>query len=160
TLRTDPRCVALNESEAMALRPGSNDPEILELQLKVDAIHHEDADDPTECTIVLAFDFWSAMVEAMCPMPIYRDWLLLHTPTDAYRFHKKYLQILQSKAPGTWSLKAPTHALGVDTVLKTYPDARFIWTHRDPYKVMGSHCSLIKMSQMLFGTTDNLKHIK
>jgi hypothetical protein len=31
----------------------------------------------------------------------------------------------------------------LDSLLAAYPDAKFLWTHRDPAKVLGSVCSLI-----------------
>jgi hypothetical protein len=33
--------------------------------------------------------------------------------------------------------------LALDRLFETYPDARFVWTHRDPAEVLGSVCSLI-----------------
>jgi len=38
----------------------------------------------------------------------------------------------------------------VRALLETYPDARIVWTHRDPYTAMGSLCSLIAGSHTVF----------
>jgi hypothetical protein len=35
-------------------------------------------------------------------------------------------------------LKYPTHLMALDVLLETYPDARLIWTHRDPAVVVTS----------------------
>jgi hypothetical protein len=32
----------------------------------------------------------------------------------------------------------------LDALIEAYPDAKFLWSHRDPAKVMGSVCSLIR----------------
>ena len=32
----------------------------------------------------------------------------------------------------------------LDALLEAYPDAKFLWSHRDPAKVLGSVCSLIQ----------------
>jgi hypothetical protein len=32
----------------------------------------------------------------------------------------------------------------LDALVEAYPDAKFMWSHRDPAKVMGSVCSLIR----------------
>jgi hypothetical protein len=40
-------------------------------------------------------------------------------------------------------LKLPSHALGIRVLMKMYPDARIIWTHRDPFKAVGSLISMI-----------------
>jgi hypothetical protein len=62
----------------------------------------------------------------------------------AYRYHRRTLQLLQWRCPPeTWHLKTPVHMLSMDALNETYPDARFLWTHRDPAEVMGSVCDLI-----------------
>jgi hypothetical protein len=62
---------------------------------------------------------------------------------DAYRWHRKVLQVLQWRMPGRWVLKAPSHLHFLDTLLDVYPDARFVQTHRDPLKVLPSVASLL-----------------
>ena len=42
-----------------------------------------------------------------------------------------------------WLLKAPEHQVHLDTLLKVYPDARIVQTHRDPIKCMASTTSLM-----------------
>jgi hypothetical protein len=44
----------------------------------------------------------------------------------------------------------PSHALWLPTLLQIYPDARLIWTHRDPYTATGSFCSLLSLSHQAF----------
>ena len=36
----------------------------------------------------------------------------------------------------------------IPTLLEIYPDARLIWTHRDPFAATGSLCSLISLAHM------------
>jgi len=49
------------------------------------------------------------------------------------------LQMLNWRNPGLhWMLKAPAHMWGIDAILRVFPDARFIWCHRDPQKVVPS----------------------
>ena len=75
--------------------------------------------------------------------------------TSAYEYQKLVLQILQSKAPGTWNLKMPSHSVHIDTLLKVFPDVRIIWAHRDPYKATGSLCNLWKLpKEVVAGQTD------
>ena len=155
TLRTDPRCLALKARDEVGLTP----PTSAEMRGKLRAMHHDDADGPSECNMLLAYDFWSTAIEAQYPLPEYREWLLSHPGDAAYAVHKRMLQILQSKAPGTWNLKTPGHSLGVEALLNTYPDARIIWTHRDPFEVVGSHCSLIRAVHVSFGAHDTRAEI-
>ena len=60
----------------------------------------------------------------------------------AYDYHRLSLQVLQSRAPGRWSLKAPGHLLALDALLATYPDARVVVLHRDPMRTVPSSASL------------------
>jgi hypothetical protein len=41
-----------------------------------------------------------------------------------------------------WLLKTPQHMLDLPALLKVFPDARLIFTHRDPLSVVGSAASL------------------
>jgi hypothetical protein len=59
----------------------------------------------------------------------------------AYRHHQRALQVMQSRAPGQWILKFPTHAPFLDALLTVYPDARIVLTHRDPIRPLGSSCA-------------------
>jgi Sulfotransferase family len=128
-LKTDPRCLALQEQDAQG------DPFAY--------IHYEAPDGPTECTFVMVGDFKSLFVESLSCSPVYSKWILGADLTSAYEYHRLFLQVLQSQAPGTWALKLPSHALGIRVLMKMYPDARIIWTHRDPFKAVGSLISMI-----------------
>lgn len=130
TLKTDPRCLAMIEEDQK-----TDDP--------IRHIHYEAPDGPTECTFVMAHEFKSLLVESLAAWPAYSEWMLKVDLTSAYEYHHLFLQVLQSGAPGTWSLKLPSHALGIRELMKMYPDARIIWTHRDPFKTTGSLISMI-----------------
>lgn len=41
-----------------------------------------------------------------------------------------------------WVLKTGAHMWGLEHLLRTYPDARIVFTHRDPVKSMTSYASL------------------
>ena len=50
-----------------------------------------------------------------------------------FNWHKRTLKLLQWKYKKPhWLLKNPTHLPRIPQLLKTYPDAKFIFTHRDP----------------------------
>ena len=68
--------------------------------------------------------------------------------TPAYAQHRLALQTLQSRQPTErWVLKTPNHLWHLDALLATYPDARVIWTHRDPGPVVTSLASLANAGQ-------------
>jgi hypothetical protein len=47
-------------------------------------------------------------------------------------------------------LKCPSDLIATDALLAEYPDARLVWTHRDPAAVMASVCTLIAAYLELF----------
>jgi hypothetical protein len=138
TLHTDPRCVALLEQRQRLLKMIQDG--------RIAIPHWEDADGPTEDMFIQNQDFKGLSWDAFLPTSRYAEWLINEAEmTSAYEYQKRYLQVLQSKAPGTWNLKMPSHSVHIETLLKVFPDARLIWAHRDPYKATGSLCSLFKM---------------
>lgn len=50
----------------------------------------------------------------------------------------------------------PSHAIHIDTLLKTFPDVRMIWAHRDPYKATGSLCNLLSLPQQMIMAPANV----
>jgi hypothetical protein len=82
--------------------------------------------------------------------PRYAEWLVNDADkTSAYQYQKRYQQVLQSTAPGTRSLKMPSHAVHLDTLLEVFPDARLVWAHRDPYKATASLGNLWKLAKSI-----------
>lgn len=140
TLYTDPRAMEALEFEKA----------ILEARPDMGKYYRNSAIYPNECVFFMAHDFKTLMLESRGKLPNYRDWLLSTDMTSAYQYHKRFLQLLQADAPGVWNLKMPSHSLWLDTLLETYPDARLIWTHRDPITATGSFCSLLTLAQQAF----------
>lgn len=140
TLKTDPRCLA----------EVAKDETILKMASKVAAAHFEPGDGPTECVHLLAQDFRSLMLAVTTSVPTYHDWLLLTDMESAFEHRKRALQILQSTNPGRWVLKMPSDSLFIRQLFKTFPDARVIWTHRDPYAVVGSSFGMRGNSRPMF----------
>jgi hypothetical protein len=138
TLRTDPRCLALLEQQQNILKfvKAANMP----------LPHWEDADGPTEDMFIHNQDFKGLSWDAFLATQRYAQWLFDDTDmTTTYEYQKRYLQVLQSTAPGTWSLKMPSHSVHIDALLRVFPDARLIWAHRDPYKATGSLANMWKL---------------
>lgn len=137
-LRTDPRCLALLEEQRKILD--------MVTQAKVALPHWEDADGPTEDMFIHNQDFKGLSWDSFLSTSRYAEWLFHEADmTSTYEYQKRYLQVLQSTAPGNWSLKMPSHSVHIEALLTVFPDARLIWAHRDPYKATGSLCNLWKL---------------
>lgn len=103
---------------------------------------------PNECVFFMAHDFKTLMIESKGKLPLYKDFIFSCDMTSSYEYHKKFLQVLQHHTTGVWNVKKPSHALWLETIFKVYPDARVVWTHRDPFTATGSLCSIISLSHM------------
>lgn len=108
------------------------------------ARHPVGATRPEQCNMLSDHAFMNWALLASYDIPSYRDWLLTADHTPSYQAHQQMLQHLQWRHPGQWVLKYPKHMLTLDGLLAAYPDAKLIWTHRDPGKVIPSVISLIE----------------
>ncbi len=140
TLKTDPRALARLEQERA----------MLAAMPEAGKYYRGSAIYPNECVFFMAHDFKTLMIESKGILPEYKEFIFGCDMTSAYEYHKKFLQLLQSEAPGVWNLKKPSHSLFLEYLFKVYPDARVIWTHRDPFTAAGSLCSLISLSHRMF----------
>jgi hypothetical protein len=134
TEHTDPRIeAATKQLEAMQ-----------QLSPRLAAIHEDEPTGPTENHDLLGMSFRTFHFEGMAWIPRYVEWWLRCDMVPAYRFHRRVLQLLQSRCPPSrWLLKSPPDSFCLEAVLAVFPDARFVMTHRDPASVLGSVCSLI-----------------
>jgi hypothetical protein len=119
------------------------------------SLHPFDADSPQECTEITAHTFASRRFDITHEIPSYRRWLAGVGHRDAYRFHRRFLQHLQHQtAPegpaGRWVLKCPDHVFALDAIAEVYPDARIVFVHRDPLKVLASSCRLTEVLRRPF----------
>jgi hypothetical protein len=124
-----------------------NDPRAVEARqraLKMDQSQHiYDPDGPEEDFVMLAPLDMKGYHGAF-PMPDdYIDWWTAADFTSFFSYHHRVLKLLQSHCPpNLWLLKSPVHLFRLDEIAAEYPDATFIWTHRDPAKVIPSVSSL------------------
>ena len=108
-----------------------------------DKIHPIDVDDPEECYHLFRSHFLIPPGFDFGYVPSYWEWWDTQAHADAYRMHKRQLQALQwLDRRQHWVLKCPNHLSGIDHLLDVYPDARIVYTHREPEKIIASLCSL------------------
>ena len=106
---------------------------------------------PQECIAITAQVFMSIQFHTTHKVPSYQDWLENHPHDLGYDFHYRLLQHLQARRPGSrWVLKAPGHLFDLAALLRRYPDARIIQTHRDPLRVVASMASLATVLRRAF----------
>lgn len=104
-----------------------------------------------ECVRITAGDFRSMIFSTQYRVPEYQHWLLHHADmASAYRYHRLFLQYLQSGHSGErWVIKSPAHLWALSSMMHEYPGALTVHTHRDPLRVVCSLASLIDLLRRL-----------
>lgn len=106
--------------------------------------HLIDVEAPEECNSLFQDCFACYATGIFYHVPTYLAWLGQQDLTAAYQYYKTQVQILTYHYPGrTWISKNPDHLLGIDAILKVFPDASMVYLHRDLSEVFGSLCSLL-----------------
>lgn len=113
------------------------------------AMHFHAADLPEEDFLAFEYSFVSTGFMGFLNVPTYVEQVVAGDFSEAYKWHKIFLQALQIGAEGRrWMLKAPEHTLHVATLVAEYPDAFLVQQHRDPSKVMASVFSVLTAARM------------
>jgi hypothetical protein len=121
---------------------------LMKLNPPLKAMHPFGATLAQECVSLFMYDIRTLALETQAHVPTYARWLEQADMAPAYAQHKLALQALQSAQPTErWILKTPNHLWHLDALLAAYPDARIIWTHRDPGPVVTSLASLANAGQ-------------
>lgn len=119
-------------------------------------VHHFDVNEPEEDLGLLRLGFaaWGATI--WFDIPDLARWLAGRDMSQSYAFHRRAMQSYTHQrrqrpghGAGQWVLKAPFHLFELEALIRTYPDALFIQTHREPAQVMGSWCSLVERVRRL-----------
>lgn len=110
------------------------------------SIHPTGPYEPEEELGLLVASMWGMKHEAQWHIPTYGRWCEGESAVPAYRHMADLLRLVgwsqQVSSLRPWILKTPQHMLDLPALLEVFPDARLIFTHRDPLKVVGSAASL------------------
>ncbi|MFC2176104.1 sulfotransferase [Bacteroidota bacterium] len=119
-------------------------------------LHEVKVDSYEECWPMMINQFTAGNWEMMNRFPEFGKWMQQADLRYAYEEYKKYLQILISAEPDKdLVLKCPDHMWYIDKILEVFPDAMFVWTHRDPSKSVASYCSMVSLNwRLLYGEYD------
>ena len=117
-----------------------------------EAIHPTAADAPEECVPFFSNVFRSPTFNVQYRIPSYIDWLLKQDARIGYGQYREQLQIMHFHRPrgDRLVLKDPTHSVFLPAILELFPNARFVFTHRDPVVSLSSMCSLYAYTRAVF----------
>lgn len=120
------------------------------------SLHPLHAELPQECSEITAHVFRSLRFDTTYRIPSYRSWLDRDGHLPAYRFERRFLQHLAHRyGAGRWVLKCPDHLFALDDLRAAFPDARIIFVHRDPLKVLASVAKLTEVLRRPFSRRVN-----
>ncbi|HVV77664.1 MAG TPA: sulfotransferase [Mycobacteriales bacterium] len=113
-----------------------------DVQPEFASIHELRSDLPVECITISAPSFAGSHWSMVLDDP--GEWM--PDPVVDFAFHKAVLQSVQHGKPAMqWLLKTPAYLFMFDDLLKAYPDASVVFTHRDPARTMPSTVSTTAM---------------
>lgn len=107
------------------------------------ALHLNDPDGPEEDLLALAGLTMRSFLGSYPTPDEYIRWWIEDDFQSTYAYHERVLKLLHcERGPRRWLLKSPPHLFKLEAFAARYPDAQFVWTHRDPAKVIPSVASL------------------
>ena len=110
-------------------------------QLDPDIITMHDADPvgPTENHDLHGMAFRTQAFDGLARVPAYYEWWLSADLRPAFEYQRRTAQLLQWRCPpNRWHFKSPPDLFALDVIRMVFPDARFVWTHRDPTQAIPS----------------------
>jgi len=116
------------------------------------AIHPMAPDMTEECVALFMNHFRTLQFDFQYRIPGYVDWMLGQDARIAYSAYHDSLRLIHHFRPGgeRFLLKDPTHLIHIETILQEWPDAKIIFTHRDPVFAISSLCSLQAHTRAIF----------
>jgi len=115
---------------------------------------------PQECGSIVGYTFTSNVFLDMFSIPAYETWLRIQEMEPVYEFHCMFLKHLQWQCPAErWVLKSSDHVHALKTLVETYPDARIVFLHRDPLKVLQAACSQMTLLRSVFSRRLDLRQL-
>jgi hypothetical protein len=109
----------------------------------VKAAHLRTADEVDEPLELMNQSFSTNTFAALFHLPSYDEWFRAQDQRPVYRRLADNLRLIGSNEPEKpWLLQNPGNILALDALLDVFPDAKILWTHRDPGDTLASMSSL------------------
>jgi len=93
-------------------------------------------------------------------MPTWTRWIQENDLTVSYREHRRLIQLLTWRNPvptgGHLVLKCPQNSRSLQTLIDVFPEARLVFTHRDPFRAWVSTLTLVDHITSAFKSNDAL----
>jgi hypothetical protein len=132
--------------------------DILTPELKY--IHKVSNNGPEEGSKILLSSFITQIYPLMFKLPNYYEKLKNEDYEFTYYFFKKSLELMKIDNQRPLVLKAPMHLQSIDQLIHNFPQAKFVFLHRDLKKVIPSAISLAMAYNRLFHQSFDTIYLK
>jgi hypothetical protein len=127
---------------------------------EADSVHPIRATTPHECVAIHSYTLLSREFVTTFRASAYDAFIDTADFDPAYSWEKRFLQYLQWQRPARrWILKAPDHMFKMEALLRVFPDAAIIQTHRNPLEVLESSSRLTDVVQRTFARPQGQREI-
>lgn len=119
---------------------------VLYMSPQIASVHPLGAHEVEEEVGLIQHAFSSQLFEVQAHLPSFAHYLMSHDQTYAYEYMVRLMKLIswwrKDDPAKPWVLKTPQHMQDLDALMRVFPDARIICSHRDPIKAVGSACSM------------------
>jgi hypothetical protein len=119
---------------------------VLYMAPQIAAVHPLGTHEIEEEVGLIQHGFSSQIFELQAKVPSFGEWLMSHDQIAAYEYMVVLMKIISwyrnDPQDKPWILKTPQHMQDLDALMRVFPNAKLICSHRDPIKCVGSACSM------------------
>lgn len=127
------------------------------------AAHPTEALEPDEEVLLMEMSFECAVSSLKTRAPRHRAFVERRDSVPIYEYLRAMLQYLQWQDGGghgrPWIMKSPLHIGNLPALLKVFPDATVVHSHRDPRVAVVSFASLVEASRRMSSDDVDLEEI-
>ena len=114
------------------------------------AVHPLGTEEVEEEAGLIQHGFETSLFTAMNTLPSYFDWYIDRPCDDSYEYMVKLMKLIswfrKDDPSKPWILKTPEHMVNFAPLMRCFPDAKIVSTHRDPVSVLSSLTSMAWMA--------------
>jgi len=108
------------------------------------AMHEMESHHVHEDIELQALDFSTYLLEWRARLPRWIEYYYNHDQTPHYLYEREVLKaVTWLRGPNRWVMKSPPHMENFGPLMKAFPDATVVITHRDPIAVIQSAITLL-----------------
>jgi hypothetical protein len=114
---------------------------------------------PEECVLAMGTDLRNWGFTSMMRLPSYARWLADQDFAGSYARYREVLQLIASRDPRRFVLKAPAHTAELDHLVAAFPGAVVVQIHRDIVETLTSGATLFGVYRATYSDDVDAKDV-